>query len=299
MATALAWSIGYLQARDTEHRYHTPKSYQQSAKASAQRACVGLEPGAMFECVNEHSEAAYQQANSEQDLRAQQRAATSALVAAVVAFLTLIVTGVGVWFVKRTLEATLEAVKDTSEATEAMRIANEIASDDRRPWLYFGHTVVSAQYSSGDQEISEGLWLSGATVIHNSGRTPAKNVCVYISVDIWDHYFDATIPAMLDARLSKITGGSEAIAPSGQHNAVFNGRVDFPKAGQDILCCVVASVSYEIEGRDGRFQTAQVAWLGSEVFGGTLQPIRIATLIEVGGETECYALWIGNHARMT
>jgi hypothetical protein len=135
LAISIAWGVGYLQSRETERRYHTPRSYQESAKTNAQRACVGREPAAMFECVNEHVEASRQASNTEQDLSAQQRAASSALAAAAIAFAALIVTVIGVWFVKRTLEATLEAVRDTSIATKAMIRQNEIAERSQRPWL--------------------------------------------------------------------------------------------------------------------------------------------------------------------
>lgn len=131
----LLYTLGTLNGRESERREQTPASYSQSAKADAERACVGLDRVALFECVYERVEASQEQARGEQDLSAQQRAATSALASTVIAFLTLVITAVGVWFVKGTLEATLEAVKDTSEATEAMRVANRISSNSQRPWI--------------------------------------------------------------------------------------------------------------------------------------------------------------------
>jgi hypothetical protein len=127
--------LAYASGREDQRRYETPASYAKAAKADAQSACAGREGTAAFECVYEKVEAAQEQARAEQDLSAQQKAANSALLSALIAFFTLILTGVGVWYIKRTLEATLKAVEDTSEATDAMREANRMALLAQRPWL--------------------------------------------------------------------------------------------------------------------------------------------------------------------
>lgn len=135
LALGLAWGLGWLQAREEHKREQTPAAYAAAAKDDAKRTCVGTDPAAVFECVNEKAKTAYQTAHDEQDLSAQQRAASSALAAAVFTFFALLISIVGVWFVKRTLDATLEAVKDTSEATDAMRQSNAIAENAQRPWI--------------------------------------------------------------------------------------------------------------------------------------------------------------------
>lgn len=132
--------LGYLQGQQTERDKQTSKTYAEAAQKDAQRACIGMQPGAAFECIYEKVESSNEQANADKDLTAQFRAADSALLSAVFAFLTLAISGLGVWYVKRTLDATLKAVEDTSEATEAMREANKIAReamlDNGRPWLF-------------------------------------------------------------------------------------------------------------------------------------------------------------------
>ena len=135
MAAGLAWGIGWSQAREEYRREQIPSAYAAAAKNEARRACLGSDPAAVFECVSEKAETAYQTAHDRQDLSAQQRAASGALIAAVVGLLALIVTAIGVYFVKRTLDATLEAVADTGRATNAMLAANEIALRAQRPWL--------------------------------------------------------------------------------------------------------------------------------------------------------------------
>lgn len=125
-AVFLLYTLGLLNGRESERRHQTPASYSQAAQVDAQRVCAGKQDAALFECVYVKVEASQEQARGEQDLSAQQRAASAALVSAVVALLALVATVIGVWFVKRTLDATLKAVEDSGKATEAMQEANRI-----------------------------------------------------------------------------------------------------------------------------------------------------------------------------
>ena len=193
VALILASGLGWLDGREAERRYQTPHRHAESAKASAERACAGLEPGAAFECVYEKVEASENTAQTEQDLSAQQRAASSALASAIVALFGLIATIVGVWFVKRTLDATLEAVQDTSEATVAMREANTIAKGnlalaergatlDQRPWLSVAISIsnMHMQRSPGTEgrEVDGHIIFNGSFKVVNHGRNVATRVKV-------------------------------------------------------------------------------------------------------------------------
>ena len=144
LALCLAALLGILSGREGERRHQAPHRHAQSAKADAERACVRADPSAVFECVYDKVEASEETARTEQDLSAQQRAATAALASAVIAFITLLITAIGVWFVKRTLDATLEAVRDTSIATKAMERQNELAAKAQRPWLDFNVEILRA-----------------------------------------------------------------------------------------------------------------------------------------------------------
>ncbi|MCZ4343506.1 hypothetical protein O4H52_17985 [Sphingomonadaceae bacterium G21617-S1] len=168
----LVGGLAYLQGRDSERRDNTPKAYEASAKKHAERTCVGMEPGAVFECVYDHVEASTQAAHDKQDLSAQQRAATSALASAVFALLTLGLSGLGVWYVKRTLDATLAAVEDTSEATKAMGEANDIArqslSTTNRAWIEI------APHKVGDIKMgADEIRFSLTAKVTNIGNTVA------------------------------------------------------------------------------------------------------------------------------
>lgn len=187
----LFYSLGVLNGREAERREQTPESYSKGARFDAERSCSGREPGALFDCIYERVEASGEQANAEQDLSAQQRAATSGLASAVVAFLTLIVTGIGVWFVKRTLDATLTAVEDTSLATKAMGeqnriaflavaeakqanlIAKEAASLSSRPWLGLEETLWNIKHNSIIDGIPCERSISFWVTLKNSGASAA------------------------------------------------------------------------------------------------------------------------------
>lgn len=182
----LAYGLG----RQDERRYETPASYAKAAKADAQSACAEQEKATAFECIYEKVQASQEQARGEEDLRAQQQASNSALLSTIISFLALIVTGAGVWFVKRTLAATLEAVKDTRKATVAVQEANEIAREgiEKQSRAYVYPEVVEgvSQPDNTDQNFG---WAF-AIRWKNSGITPA----VSASIVIWAEVVDGALP---------------------------------------------------------------------------------------------------------
>ncbi|WP_010184788.1 hypothetical protein [Sphingomonas sp. PAMC 26605] len=126
----LSWEGGYLLASDGKDRQQTTTAYKENAKASAKRTCINVTPVRMFECIDQQIEAAGEHAHADQKLKAEQRAAFSGLASAVVSFLALCATIAGLFFVRETLRATLTAVEDTTNATQEMRRANEIAENN-------------------------------------------------------------------------------------------------------------------------------------------------------------------------
>ncbi len=155
LCSLIVGMLAYTQGIERERRFQSPHHHAEPAETEARRACAGLEVNGMFECVFKRVEASEEISRTEQDLTAQQRAATSALVAAIVSALTLIVTAVGVWFVKRTLDATVEAVKDTSEATASMKEQTRLMANAQRPWLDFDIRVEEFWAETGPC-----LWLT-------------------------------------------------------------------------------------------------------------------------------------------
>ena len=171
----LAYGLG----RENERREQAPASYAQAAKVDAQRACVGREASATFECIYEKVEAAQEQARGEQDLTAQQIAANSALMNAIVAFFTLIITGVGAWLIRETLIATQKGVAGAESAAtaahSAVRETTRIGEAQVRAYIQVASVTVS---------ITRTL-LSINVTFKNTGQSPASEVTARFTPAVW------------------------------------------------------------------------------------------------------------------
>lgn len=106
------------------------------------------------------------------DLKAQQDVAEWSFLTMLFSGGSLIATMVGVYLLKRTLDATFAAVKDTSIATTAMQKANEIANTQVRPWLALKAEVDSVKLVEGN------LALSVLVKAVNIGKSPARDVII-------------------------------------------------------------------------------------------------------------------------
>ncbi|QKR98704.1 hypothetical protein F9288_02865 [Sphingomonas sp. CL5.1] len=131
----LIYVVGDLNGRQSERRQQESSIHIETAKEQARRTCVGMNLITTIKCVSEIVQASEDHKLDEQDLVAQQRAAWGTMLGSGVAFLALLATIIGLYYVRETLRATLRAVEDTSEATKAMHAANEIAKEASRPWL--------------------------------------------------------------------------------------------------------------------------------------------------------------------
>jgi head-tail adaptor len=168
---AIIGLLAYLQGQHSERNKNRAEAYVRAAKEDAQRTCGGgMETGAAFECIYEKVESSKDQENTDQDLTAQFRAADSALFSAVFSLLALGITGVGVWFVKRTLDATLEAVEDTGKATKAMVRSNEIAQNTQRPWI-----SIDAELTAASRPSVHGVSIAYNVTFKNTGSMIANN----------------------------------------------------------------------------------------------------------------------------
>lgn len=149
----------------------TAREHYENAKQNALLSCDERERAAMVQCVTKAIESAQEQSDSRQDLFVQRDMAHSAFWMLILAGSTFGVTALGVWYVRRTLDATLKAVKDTGDATAAMIEANKIAEISQRPWLDFKLTPtrpVSLEYGS--------LMFPADIEIKNYSNTPATDV---------------------------------------------------------------------------------------------------------------------------
>ena len=168
------YSMG-LQSGHHQERARIERDYH-SADATKQidKTCEGANGSALRKCITDIVEAERESRRNESDLAAQWQAADWVLWAAIIAGAQLIATIAGLYFVKRTLDATLEAVEGTGKATAAMEEANRIADDTAkrqlRAYLTASGTVSQmVRYPTGPVIEIKIVWK-------NNGATPANKV---------------------------------------------------------------------------------------------------------------------------
>jgi hypothetical protein len=268
--------LGVLNGGQTERRQQTPAAYSQAAKDDAQRSCIGRDPGALFECIYEKVEASKEQATTEQDLSAQQRAADSALASAVIALLTLAITGYGVWLVKGTLDATLEAVEDTSEATAEMRRSNDIAFNAQRPWVAVNCTLTKFERKSRH------LTAEFVVSFKNIGQTIARDCHCSAHVNIVDAKTRDPISAIMrrfDNGKSSRDGPADPMIPGDVNDikirsnfAFFGGEADLTEFRPP--SAVVAAMAYYRSSPSGEWHETEISFIvsGPDQFDMVIQP---------------------------
>lgn len=188
----LIYFLGLMNGREAEQRRQAPASYSQSAKSDAQRACVGRNGVTLFDCVYERVEASQEQARGEQDLSAQQKSASAALASAVIALLTLVVTIIGVGYVRLTLKASLEAVAEATKGTgaalaaaeagmRANQIAEKVGEAQIRPYLLVETSDIKLAITRTGYSSNVAVQVPAT----NYGNTPAIDPSV--SMNCWGH----------------------------------------------------------------------------------------------------------------
>jgi len=162
-----------LNGEQSERRQNYPHSHAETAKQKAERACIGADPNAVFECVISYVEASEETANTEQDLTAQQRAAWGALIAAFAGIASVFVSFIGLYWIKGTLDATRDAANQATIATGAMIRQNRISEAAQRPWLEV--EIVPKQI----MEYNGVCIITLEVTVCNIGQTVAENVSLY------------------------------------------------------------------------------------------------------------------------
>jgi hypothetical protein len=150
------------------------------------------------QCVGDAIKASHENQRAEQDLKAQREMSDWGWWALVISGLQFLATIVTLGFIKLTLDATLEAVKDTGRATDAMLEANQIARQSSkiqlRPYLA-GEGAVVSEVACDDGNFDQIVFK-----ISNKGVTPA--LMTGITVRLWHLsgqaralIFDKSLPA--------------------------------------------------------------------------------------------------------
>ena len=178
------WTVSARQAARTEQARHYASGYADSTQSRIERACRGSDPASVRQCVAEQIQAARESQRAEYDLSAQQSMSDWAAVMAALTLATFIATAIGVWFVKRTLDATLEAVEDTSNATQLMRDANLIARQANERSL---RAYIALDKIDIEPQVVEGETRFYSIIVNwkNYGSTPALAVKSHVSLLHW------------------------------------------------------------------------------------------------------------------
>ena len=171
------YDMGQSAARYRVEQQQASKSYTKDATAEVRAECARSETPAA--CKREIEDAAQERQRNEKDLEAQRGMSDWAFWLLVISAFQLPATLAALVFVKRTLDATLEAVEDTGKATEAMREANRIAADSlvqtNRAWLKVDVAMADVlKFEGDDPEVRGSVELT----VTNIGARPATNVSI-------------------------------------------------------------------------------------------------------------------------
>lgn len=276
LAIAIAVGIGWLSGSESERRYQSPHRHAESAKSDARRACAEIRgQGEIFDCIYDKVETNEQASQAEQNLSAQQRAASSALSSAVISLFTLLVSIIGVWYVKRTLDATLKAVEDTSLATHAMGDANNIARTAQRAWIGINDAYVSNIYAHPAGE-EYWVWIDFVFVLKNSGLSPALNI--RSALMHWTDQPDRKNLSELYAMSEDKSVGGINISPG--LTSTFKHRIiaKLPLSATMVSEKCVIVFGYNDGITSLRRQTSQAYWIVRRVEGQQLHPFEIKNL---------------------
>ena len=155
--------------RDLSAKYKIEaENYQRKASQDVADTCVGLadSPAAFRSCIDEQMRAYDSEQKADADLRAQQDMALWAFWVVLMSGGTMLVTAVGIFYVRETLEATRLAVKSADEAVAETR---RIGEAQVRAYLSYDIDVTSIR--------SDEPWEI-VVVLENVGQSPARNVRV-------------------------------------------------------------------------------------------------------------------------
>ena len=222
LCCAIVAILAYTAGRNNERRDRAPAAYEAAARNSAESQCASLELRAAFDCIYEKVESSQDQARERQDLTAQQQAAFAALSSALLALLTLGITATGVIYVKRTLDATLDAVADTSKATQAMVRQTDLVENAQRPWL----TVKINSIGPMERRIDGTYHCHYNVTVKNTGLSPAVTIGFTVGTEKATIDRQICFSTFVAEAYRLIAMTSAAVAPNSQDDFIGSIAVD-------------------------------------------------------------------------
>jgi len=166
----IIFATGRTAGVDVGRNEVTARDHYEAVKNAALAACIDTEPTALRQCVIESTEMAQNQSESRQGLFAQQDMSRWAFWMMIISGCTLLVTGIGIVWIRDTLVETRRAVK---AADDAVKVTRDIGEAQISPYLSIVHASAFIDERNG---------ISFTVQVKNSGQTPAKNVHVIVSV---------------------------------------------------------------------------------------------------------------------
>jgi hypothetical protein len=161
-------TLAFSSGRDSERDSYRASEYQGYAERRQDIHCAGMAGPLLAKCEIEQEDAARQAYQSERDLEAQRDMSLWALAVFVIGAITAALTLWALFYVRGTLIATREALKDTGKATEAMVESNRIAREAHRPWMKIEARITKAEATD------TGLNLRYEAKITNIGKIAAE-----------------------------------------------------------------------------------------------------------------------------
>jgi hypothetical protein len=165
------YDMGASSARYRVEQEQAGKAYTKDATKEVSAECVGSDTPAT--CQREIEQANAEGRRTQEDLEAQRGMSKWAFWLLVISAFQFPATLAALVFVKRTLDATLDAVEETKTATLAMQRQNEIAEDTAKRQLR-PYVAITETTEPDEKPFSRDTILK--FVIKNFGMTPATNV---------------------------------------------------------------------------------------------------------------------------
>jgi hypothetical protein len=170
----LTYSVG----RDSERDRQRAAEYEEYGERREDAFCAGLPGSLLAKCQIEQEQAAREAYQSQRDLDAQRDMALWALAVFVIGSVTAALTLWALWYVRGTLIATREALRDTGEATKAMLRQNELTELAQRAWL----AVEVREFGPVLREPDGRFRVSYTLSVKNTGSRPAIGISDHVVV---------------------------------------------------------------------------------------------------------------------
>lgn len=165
----IIFATGRTAGVDVGRNEVSAREHYEAVKNTALAACIDTEPSALRQCVIKSTETAQNQSESRQDLYAQQDMSRWAFWMMIISGCTLLITGLGIVWIRDTLVETRRAVK---AADDAVKVTRDIGEAQIRPYISIEHASAFVDERNG---------ICFKVKVKNSGQTPARNVHVIVS----------------------------------------------------------------------------------------------------------------------